>query len=95
MPENTVYVGRPSRWGNWFKVGSTDWIPVDESGVWSKEPHSPLTIEQTVECFGYSARRIAREFPGHFEPLAGKDLACWCPLDKPCHADVLLELANK
>lgn len=27
--------------------------------------------------------------------LAGKDLACWCPLDKPCHADVLLRLANQ
>jgi len=26
--------------------------------------------------------------------LRGKDLACWCPLDKPCHADVLLEIAN-
>ena len=26
--------------------------------------------------------------------LAGHDLACWCPLDGPCHADVLLELAN-
>lgn len=26
--------------------------------------------------------------------LAGKDLACWCPLDQPCHADVLLEVAN-
>jgi hypothetical protein len=26
--------------------------------------------------------------------LAGRDLACWCPLDQPCHADVLLELAN-
>jgi hypothetical protein len=26
--------------------------------------------------------------------LAGKDLMCWCPLDRPCHADVLLELAN-
>ena len=26
--------------------------------------------------------------------LAGKDIACWCPLDQPCHADVLLELAN-
>ena len=26
--------------------------------------------------------------------LAGHDLACWCPLDSPCHADVLLELAN-
>lgn len=28
--------------------------------------------------------------------LAGKDLACWCPLDgQPCHADVLLQLANR
>ncbi len=28
------------------------------------------------------------------EELAGRDLACWCPLDEPCHADVLLEIAN-
>lgn len=27
--------------------------------------------------------------------LVGRDLMCWCPLDEPCHADVLLELANK
>jgi Domain of unknown function (DUF4326) len=27
--------------------------------------------------------------------LRGKNLACWCPLDQHCHADVLLELANK
>lgn len=27
--------------------------------------------------------------------LRGKDLACWCPLDQPCHADVLLRLANE
>jgi hypothetical protein len=26
--------------------------------------------------------------------LRGRDLACYCPLDEPCHADVLLELAN-
>lgn len=26
--------------------------------------------------------------------LAGRDLACWCPLTGPCHADVLLWLAN-
>lgn len=26
--------------------------------------------------------------------LRGHDLACWCPLDQPCHADVLLEIAN-
>lgn len=28
------------------------------------------------------------------EQLAGKDLACWCPLDQPCHANVLLAIAN-
>lgn len=27
--------------------------------------------------------------------LRGKNLACWCRLDEPCHADVLLEFANK
>lgn len=27
--------------------------------------------------------------------LRGKDLCCWCPLDQPCHADVLLEIANR
>ena len=26
--------------------------------------------------------------------LRGKDLACWCPLDEPCHADILIEVAN-
>lgn len=27
--------------------------------------------------------------------LRGKDLACWCPPEQPCHGDVLLELANE
>lgn len=26
--------------------------------------------------------------------LRGRDLACYCPLDGPCHADVLLVVAN-
>jgi hypothetical protein len=26
--------------------------------------------------------------------LRGRDLACYCPLDEPCHADVLIEVAN-
>jgi hypothetical protein len=33
--------------------------------------------------------------PPSLESLRGKNLACFCPLDKLCHADVLLELANK
>jgi Domain of unknown function (DUF4326) len=27
--------------------------------------------------------------------LRGRDLACYCPLDEPCHADVLLGVANE
>ena len=26
--------------------------------------------------------------------LTGRDLACWCPLDQPCHADVLLNILD-
>ena len=33
-------------------------------------------------------------FDADLAELRGKDLACWCGLDQPCHADVLLELAN-
>ena len=41
--------------------------------------------------------KAAHHYPSTDEIIAaltGHDLACWCPLDQPCHADVLLELAN-
>jgi len=28
------------------------------------------------------------------QTLKGRDLVCWCPLDQPCHADLLLQIAN-
>jgi hypothetical protein len=40
-----------------------------------------------VADIGLDAKRL------DLSELRGKDLACWCPLDQPCHADVLLELA--
>ena len=41
------------------------------------------------------AERTARQYLlDHVEELRGHDLACWCPLGQPCHADVLLEIAN-
>jgi hypothetical protein len=95
MPEGAVSVCRPGRWGNIFEIGSTGWIPVDDSGVWSKDQHEPLTREQAIKCFEHLARFSLREEPDRFEELRGKNLACWCPLDLPCHADVLLELANQ
>lgn len=43
----------------------------------------------------YTEWRISLD-PDWLAPLRGRDLACWCPVDaKWCHADVLLELANR
>jgi hypothetical protein len=59
------------------------------------------TREQCVEMYRLRMLRLDMHNVGRGEPftvvrdeLAGKDLACWCPLDQPCHADVLLEMAN-
>lgn len=47
---------------------------------------------------GVVLRRRLDERPGLVdrvrEQLAGRVLACTCPLDQPCHADVLLDVAN-
>ena len=37
--------------------------------------------------------RVVRD--SAIEELRGKNLACFCPLDQPCHADVLIEIANR
>lgn len=49
------------------------------------------TAEQAVEWFQWYAEKYPRQDIGE---LRGKNLACYCPLDQPCHADVLLRLAN-
>lgn len=127
MPPNTIYVGRPSRWGNPWEIGDNlhdigcapeegqpvnwrtcitaadcvqgfrqfvDWEPPTFEKPWRMRggtPEEPTVMEMWG---GYDDnihinRRSIRKF------LAGKDLCCWCPLDQPCHADVLLEIANQ
>ncbi|MCC5781400.1 hypothetical protein CRM73_00255 [Kocuria sp. CCUG 69068] len=81
MPENTVYVGRGSRWGNPWRV--EDGMSPN-GAVWRyRDAVNGLLPFTTVPSAG-EIRSL----------LDGKDLACWCPLDQPCHADVLLEIAN-
>ena len=79
--ENTVYVGRPTRWGNPFVV--------DE-----KIGMTPMLAQ-----YGYRSNLLLGRLPVMLRDvkreLRGKDLCCWCPLDQPCHADVLLEYANE
>ena len=84
MPEGAVYVGRPSRWGNRWRVDE----PLGRALLWD-----PATV---VELFRIDARYAPKAaVEAWVAPLRGHDLACWCPLDQPCHADVLLELANR
>jgi hypothetical protein len=39
--------------------------------------------------------RAAAGYPADLSSLRGKNLACWCRAGTPCHADVLLEVANE
>jgi hypothetical protein len=93
MPENTVYVGRPSKWGNPYRV-------VFYNGLWrvkSPELHFYLSFESEDRARHHAVslfEQYASQLQG-IEELRGKDLACWCRLDEPCHADVLLELLSK
>lgn len=81
LPEGAVSVARGSIFGNPFRI----------------EEHGRVTAKMKFEQW------IAGEIPGpyppdtllaHLESLRGKDLACHCESDRPCHADVLLRLAN-
>ena len=91
MPENTVTVARPSRWGNPFVIGKTVVSPVER---YAPEPVYVLDAAHAVRLYRRWITGSANRGADMVPELAGKNLACWCPLDQPCHADVLLELAN-
>ena len=80
-PANTIYVGRPTVWGNPYVVGSQ---------LMNGET---LTAEKAVELY---EQHLAENFNERDirHCLRDKDLACWCALNQPCHADVLLRIAN-
>jgi hypothetical protein len=102
MPANTVYVGRPTRFGNPFQVALGVVIPAYGERMWDVIHGSTVLVRwDTKKLAAADAvdryRRLRREqplTPQEIASLRGKHLACFCPLDQPCHADVLLELAN-
>ena len=74
-PPNTVYVGRPTRWGNPFTVADGDRATtVAAYRTWLTGQPELIAAARTL--------------------LAGRNLSCWCPTGQPCHADVLLAVAN-
>lgn len=78
MPENTVYVGRPTKWGNPYAVSCQ-----------ASDGYKKKLIQQFESSMSIMLKQDA------VAELKGKDLACWCALDSPCHADVLLKIANQ
>ncbi|MBP7641633.1 MAG: DUF4326 domain-containing protein [Thauera sp.] len=99
MPPNTVKVARPTICGNPFTVAGCREVGfrgtdaelaarcVEAFRVWL----GPYWRENWSGPESAAARgQILARLPD----LRGRNLACWCPLDAPCHADVLLELAN-
>ena len=91
MPPETVKVDRATKWGNPFKVG------VDGTAAECVYLHRALlagNVCLTSKASYDDQIQHRKHVAENISALSGKDLACWCPLDKPCHADVLLRLAN-
>lgn len=110
LPDNALRVARPSRFGNPFRVSQMPgdtwylvYLPDSYEGtlehrIFRSSKYSHLTQREAhavaVECYHELLER--RPLPARdLQALRGKDLACYCPLDLPCHVDVLLELANR
>jgi hypothetical protein len=100
MPEGAVNVTRPTIWGNPF-------VCDDPSKAVEAYRRHCKGGTQLFDMGGPGGLRFAKNmhpnalhwaWPDwlrtHLHRLRGKDLVCWCPLDAPCHADVLLEIAN-
>ena len=88
-----VNVARPSKWGNPFTIG--DCGSAEEAvarfgravlGAWSNGDFLPP--------FAHPESTIGRIIADAPRELRGHNLACWCEAGEPCHADVLLSLAN-
>ena len=107
-PPGAVNVARPTKWGNPFMLRTLDDGRVAvvrqpargalvEHGRYATAAEARAAAVDLFERWGAYARHADLEFsPMDAAPieLAGLDLACWCPLDEPCHADVLLAWAN-
>ena len=113
MPDNAVYIGRPSKWGNPFiMVGDqlfsdashrrtifSPWIIYDQHHLYTKEEGLDKCLElYKLWVMGWLVTNDVKPCPFSLEEarkeLNGKDLACWCPRTKKCHADILIELLS-
>jgi len=98
---DAVIVARPSRWGNPFSAARCYdrrlWAvhsDLSDDAVGPRVFSKLHATELAVLRFAKYARLRLKKEPEWLVELRGHDLACWCKPGHPCHADVLLELAN-
>ena len=92
LPPNALYVGRATKWANPFTVKQAR-----EAGYQNGEASAAYAYRQWLRGdppFN-TALQQRQIILNSLALLRGADLCCWCRLDQPCHADVLLELANQ
>ncbi|MEW4569342.1 DUF4326 domain-containing protein [Tautonia sp. JC769] len=100
IPPGAVYLGRPTVLGNPF-VHPEPGHAVEAYARLLLEPSPSFVIEPGGLQF---ARRFKRDIlewwfpgqclPGLLEQLRGLPVCCWCPLDRPCHCDVIAYLVD-
>lgn len=78
LPDNTIVVSRPTRWGNPYKARTP-------------EERGEAVARYRTYIEGPKGRTLRAEA---VKTLRGHNLACWCPLGGPCHANILLAIAN-
>ena len=97
-PEGTIYVGRPTIWGNPFqakKFGHTKSVNLHRR--WINGNIGALILGRlgfTSEEIDSLTRWRARLLPRLHE-LVDKPLQCWCSTKAPCHADTLMKTAKQ
>ena len=87
MPANTVKVDRSTRWGNPLRVRP------DYSAAQAVADYARWLEGRALRGLAHPAQAppTANAIKG---ALRGRNLACWCRLGEPCHADILLRIAN-
>lgn len=91
MPDNTVKIDRTTKWGNPFLI--TPKMTREQSIA----HYEQMMAGKPVAAGGISVEtqdKLRAVILAEVQELKGKNLACWCSLDGPCHGDVLLRLAN-
>jgi hypothetical protein len=98
MPSNTRSVARPGPFGNPFTVEAA----IEAGYVGTDDALRDMCVRafrlwlngQKDFWQGPEADARREAILSRLPELRGKNLACWCKLGTPCHADVLLEMAN-